>query len=338
MQRAAQVLGAAKVVAEERVDRREVLGVQVLDPQGGLTVQSPALLEEDLIVGDLLDDDVLEGVHPLGFGSLQGNDRERGEAIQVVGEAAALLMLGVDRLDALHAEDAAEDAGDLERELPLHREPIDALDDRAFDGVRHRVFGKAAWHRDHAAALLDADTTAVAQGEDQLLAEEGMAAGAALYHLGNLGRQLHDAQATARQLRRFIEGERAEHQAASVLGFGDLTEPARDRLLQGPRGQHEQQRLESARRVGKQVPRQGVEPVSVLDEEQAQSRTPRAGPGQAVEQSNDELSDPRRSLGRRQGGKAWRFGKARSLSARRPPSAATSSGASMPLTVIGASL
>jgi len=126
------------------------------------------------IVDHFLGHEVLEDVGQVGFGRFERCQFQVGQPRQAILQARLVHLGRIDASQHAIGKDAPDDAGDLDRELLLRRQAIDAAGNNSLDGVgegQRRQIG--AW-RQSRPAVLDEQQSGVAQGVGQLLAEEGV--------------------------------------------------------------------------------------------------------------------------------------------------------------------
>jgi hypothetical protein len=276
---------------------REVLDV-FLVPLRDRVVERAPLGEEHQVVGDLLRDHVPEEVAGIGA-LLRGREAGGRQPLEVGFEASPELLDREDLVDHPRTERTTHDAAHLERQLLGRVEPVDALRDDAFDGVRQIDVRAEVDPRAHGAlAVAELEHPRVSERVGELIGEERVALGALGHEVRDRIGDLGDPEPTRDQLpdvrgRQPLERDRPAAMVLLDLGLLEAALLARDRP---GRGQHHQRR-DVAHHPQQQPPGGGVHPVGVFQAEQhppggrllpekvRQQRADRGGAGLALERA-----------------------------------------------------
>ena len=264
----------APVVGEHGVVR----AVLLLDETGQPAMQLLPLRKEQLLVGDLLDDVVLEGESraAVGLGALR--ESERDQPFEARGEMRVVVRHGMNREQRAQGKGAAVDAGDLDGQTLAGRKAVDALADHALHiGGKTQAPQIAHAGRECAASVGDDEVPGVAQRVGQLLGKEGMALRLFADETRDRRGQRVHVEPPPDQRQHFFPGQRAERDAVAAGGFAQRRPRLRHGRIQRTRGEHEEQPRHFALHLQGQRQRGRVRPVRVLDHDDERLRRGRAG-------------------------------------------------------------
>ena len=223
-------LGAGEVIREHAVELLEACCEEPLDRLAGEGVQLPSALQQDALVGRVVDQRVLEDVLELGRARALTDEVEVPELGERDIEGLRFLREGAEQAVE---ERAADDRGELEHALDVVVEPIDVRDEQPLHGVRDRDPVEGIRRTPLATLLVEHDRAEIEEHADDLFDEEGIALCLFDYDRIHVRRDPTGGQQVARELFAVRTSERGEahfDESRRVIAPGPLSQ-SRDRAF-----------------------------------------------------------------------------------------------------------
>jgi len=183
------LLALDEVVRQLPVVVGEAIGIELFDRATDRAVELLPTLDEQALVGDVLDYRVLEDVGRLGQEPLLVDDLQR---LQLLEETLQLARESRDPLEQPAEELTADHRGELHGALALLAEPVQARHDDVADGVRDR--GVPDRSHDAKAAVVTLEDAEVQERLGDFLDEERDALGLVEQGPRHVGREPLDAE------------------------------------------------------------------------------------------------------------------------------------------------
>ena len=200
-----------------------------------------------------------------------GRDADRQVAphqrVEAVVDLTAFLAQGIDVVDHLGGKGQPDGARDLEHQLGLWLEAIDATSDDALDRVGEGEGGEVLSGRDRAAPGVDLDHPAVAQRVGELFGEERVSTGLLGDQLGDGLGQVGDRESLASDLDRLARVKRGQRDPLGRRLGQELIELRGQPRAGAGREQDADGQLPAGQLLDER-PGRRIEPVAVVDADQ----------------------------------------------------------------------